>query len=368
MVLTGGPDRGAKDLVMQQVGTQDYLGERPWWFDAVCYQIDVGAFADADGDGVGDLDGLRGRLGYLELLGVDVIVLAGMAGSDPASPALARLLGEARGNGLRVLLAIDVDPSRTDPGPVLRPWLDNGIDGFHLAPRNDPADAVGAVLADYPDRIVIGSGTGNWQLLFGLGLAVAGFSAGPVREAITSVLDSRGPRPAWAMASRDSTRIRDHAALTPVRAMALVQLALPGAVCLRHGEELGLPGTERIRMPWEGLMRPFGFSEARADWSSIPHDWVHFTVEAQLEDEESTLSLYRHALEMRATHPAFTGDDVEWFGAPEDCFAFRRVGSSLICALNTSAEPVPLPPGEVLLSSRPLVAGELPPGSAAWLV
>ncbi|MEB3368010.1 alpha-amylase family glycosyl hydrolase [Saccharopolyspora mangrovi] len=367
MVLSGGPDLGAKDLVMRQ-GTQDYPGERPWWFDAVCYQIDVGAFADADGDGVGDLDGIHGRLGYLELLGVDAIVLAGISGSDPTSPALARLLSEAHGNGLRVLLALDVDPARTDPGPLLRPWLDQGIDGFHLAPRNDPADAVAAVMADYPDRIVIGSGTGNWQLLFGLDLAVAGFSAEPVRKAITTVLDSPGPRPAWAMASRDSTRIRDHAALTPVRAMALVQLALPGAVCLRHGEELGLPGTERIRMPWEGLMRPFGFSAARADWSSIPHDWVHFTVEAQLEDEESTLSLYRHALEMRATHPAFVGDEVEWFGAPEDCFAFRRVGSSLICALNTSAEPVPLPPGEVLLSSRPLVAGELPPGSAAWLV
>lgn len=350
-----------------QVGNGPDLDGAPWWWDAVCYQVDVGAFADVDGDGIGDLEGLRARLGYVELLGVDVIVLAGIAAQDPNTPELAGLLGEARDAGLRVLLSIDVDPARTDPGPLLRPWLEAGLDGFHLAPRNDPGDAVAAVLADYPDRIVIGSGTGNWHLLFGLDLAIAGFAAGPVQNAIDSVLAADAPRPAWAMASRDTSRIRDHAQLTPVRAMALVQLALPGAVCLRHGEELGLPGTERIRMPWEGDRAPFGFSTAPGDWPSIPDEWVEFTVEAQLEDPESTLSLYRHALEIRNTHPAFTGEGVEWFGAPEDCFAFRRVGSSLICALNTSAEPVPLPPGEVLLSSRPLDEGALPPGTAAWL-
>ncbi len=150
--------------------------------------------------------------------------------------------------------------------------------------------------------------------------------------------------------------------------MALVQLALPGAVCLRHGEELGLPGAHRVRMPWEGDRPPFGFSTAEADWSSIPADWVAFTVEAQLEDAASTLSLYRQALETRSTHPAFTSDQVEWFGAPEECFAFRRTGTSLICALNTSPSAVPVPPGELLLSSRPLESGELPPGTAAWLV
>src|SRR5689334_23858154 len=33
------------------------------------------SFGDSDGDGIGDLDGLRARLGYLELLGVDIVWL-----------------------------------------------------------------------------------------------------------------------------------------------------------------------------------------------------------------------------------------------------------------------------------------------------
>ncbi|GAA0524106.1 hypothetical protein GCM10011581_45000 [Saccharopolyspora subtropica] len=334
-------------------------GDQPWWWDAVYYRVDVGAFADGDGDGIGDLDGLRTRLGYLELLGVDAVVLAGAV--DPASEQFAALLAEAHEAGMRVMAALDVDPAREDPRSVLHPWLDHGADGFHLAPRDDPTGVVAAALAGHPDRVVIGSDSGVWHLAFNLDLAVAGFDAEPVRRAITGVLAAPGPQPAWAMASRDTEPSRDEAALTPVRAMALVQLALPGAVCLRHGEELGLPGTRRIWMPWEGFQPPFGFSPVVGDWPAIPAEWAAFTVEVQLEDESSTLSLYRQALETRSTHPAFTGDDVEWFGAPEQCLAFRRVGSSLTCALNTSSVPVPLPPGEVVLSSRPLESGQLPP-------
>jgi alpha-glucosidase len=45
----------------------------PWWRHAVIYQLYVRSFADANGDGVGDLAGVRSRLGYLRDLGVDAI-------------------------------------------------------------------------------------------------------------------------------------------------------------------------------------------------------------------------------------------------------------------------------------------------------
>ncbi len=48
----------------------------PWWTTAVVYQIYPRSFADSDGDGVGDLPGVIGRLDYLKTLGVDVIWLS----------------------------------------------------------------------------------------------------------------------------------------------------------------------------------------------------------------------------------------------------------------------------------------------------
>ncbi len=46
-----------------------------WWEDAVVYEVYPRSFADADGDGVGDLPGLRSRLPHLADLGVDAIWL-----------------------------------------------------------------------------------------------------------------------------------------------------------------------------------------------------------------------------------------------------------------------------------------------------
>jgi len=50
-------------------------GGHVWWEDAIVYEVYPRSFADADGDGVGDLPGLRSRLGYLADLGVDAIWL-----------------------------------------------------------------------------------------------------------------------------------------------------------------------------------------------------------------------------------------------------------------------------------------------------
>src|SRR5829696_2681916 len=45
----------------------------PWWRTAVFYEVYLRSFADGDGDGVGDLAGLRHRLPYLADLGVDAL-------------------------------------------------------------------------------------------------------------------------------------------------------------------------------------------------------------------------------------------------------------------------------------------------------
>jgi alpha-glucosidase len=52
---------------------QNPRSSRPWWRDAVTYQIYIRSFADSNGDGKGDVEGVRSRLPYLKKLGIDAI-------------------------------------------------------------------------------------------------------------------------------------------------------------------------------------------------------------------------------------------------------------------------------------------------------
>src|SRR6201985_1749412 len=90
-----------------------------WWRDAVVYQVYVRSFADANGDGIGDLAGVRSRLPYLRDLGVDALWfnpwypsplaaagydIADYRAIDPIFGTLEeaeQLIAEARGLGIR---------------------------------------------------------------------------------------------------------------------------------------------------------------------------------------------------------------------------------------------------------------------------
>ncbi|MGH3573909.1 MAG: alpha-amylase family glycosyl hydrolase, partial [Pseudonocardiaceae bacterium] len=306
-------------------------------------------------------------------------------------------------------------PDMPQPIEVGSGLLDADDPRFNADGVHDIHRMIRKVIDEYPARMAIGEiwviddaafaryiRPDELHLGFNFRLLEADFDAGSVRAAIEhSLMAVQGsPAPAtWTISNHDSVRPvtrygGGEVGLARARALALVQLALPGPVYLYNGDELGLPNVElpdwalqdpvwrrsghtergrdgcRVPLPWQGSVPPYGFSASPGTWLPMPGDWGGRTVEAQLEDPTSTLSLYRRALEMRKDHNAFSGVELEWYGAPPGCLAFRRKGGGLVCGLNTSGNQVSLPLGQVLLASGPLPpSGDvLPPDTAVWLV
>jgi alpha-glucosidase len=99
----------------------------PWWRSAVIYEVYLRSFADGDGDGTGDLPGVRSRLPYLKALGIDAIWftpwyvspladggydVADYRAIDPAFGTLAEaeaLIAEALDLGIRTI--VDIVPN-----------------------------------------------------------------------------------------------------------------------------------------------------------------------------------------------------------------------------------------------------------------
>jgi alpha-glucosidase len=292
------------------------------------------------------------------------------------------------------------------PGTQLNPDLRFDNDGVHehlkmfrrVIDSYENRMAVGEAWVANDERLALYVRGDELHLTFNFRLVEAPWSAESFASAIDSSLTAMaevGAPCTWVLSNHDVVRHTTRYGGGPVghargRAAGLVQLSLPGAVYLYNGDELGLENVdlpdealqdptwersghtergrdgERVPMPWEGTEPPFGFGAGVQPWLPVPPEWAAVTVEAQLDDEGSTLSLYRHALRLRRQLPELHGSAFSWQRAPHGCLAYRR-GPNLVVALNAGDVPVELPPGEVLLSSSPLEGNKLPANTAVWL-
>ena len=236
------------------------------------------------------------------------------------------------------------------------------------------------------------------QLAFNFKLLTADWTVEDMRDAVTHSLATVAGSPApacWVLSNHDRPRHVTRygggpQGLRRARAGALLQLALPGAVYLYNGDELGLPDVDlpdgalqdpmwersgrtergrdagRVPVPWSGTEPAYGFSATPDTWLPMPDGWGPLTAEAQAADPSSMQSLYRTALALRSSSAAFAGAGLAWLPAPHGCLAFRRPGG-LVCLVNLSADAVPLPEGRVLLASAEVGDGRLPGDAAVWL-
>jgi alpha-glucosidase len=317
------------------------------------------------------------------------------------------------------------------PGPGEHPHLDR--DEIHDIYRGwrsvadsyaEPRVLVGEVwLADH-ERFARYLRPDEMHTAFNFDFMARPWDAKELRESIRMTLEAHAPvgAPAtWVLSNHDVTRpvtrygredsSFDFAAKrfgTPsdpelgtrrARAAALLVAALPGALYVYQGDELGLPEAEvpkeliqdpmhfrsdgvdpgrdgcRVPLPWTrtGASLGFGPDVGSAPWLPQPTGWRDRSVEAQDGDPDSMLSLYRRALHLRRDLPALHAEELTWLGLDldvdsrgDDVVAFTR-GARFACVVNLGTAPVPLPAGAtVLLASGP-VDGEIGPDTAVWL-
>ncbi|MDO0934793.1 glycoside hydrolase family 13 protein [Streptomyces sp. DG2A-72] len=210
-----------------------------------------------------------------------------------------------------------------------------------------------------------------------------------VRHASRLMLPPGTDPDAWLLSDGTAPAVDESAGLRRARAATLLMLALPGSSYVYQGEELGLPEVAdlpaevlqdpiweqtghtskgrdgcRVPLPWTTSGPSYGFG-AGAAWLPQPASFASYAVEAQDGVEGSTLELYRRALRLR--RKLLEGEELTWVAdTPPGVLAFAR-GDGWRCVANLSDTAIALPPGEVLLGSRPIEDGRIGPDTTVWL-
>ncbi|MFE6401383.1 glycoside hydrolase family 13 protein [Streptomyces alboflavus] len=317
---------------------------RGWWHDAVIYQVYPRSFADADGDGMGDLPGVTARLPHLRDLGVDAVWLSPFYASpqadagydvadyrvvDPVFGTLAdadALVRRAHELGLRVI--VDIVPNHcSDQHEWFRAALADGPasplrERFHFRPGRGP----GGELPPNDWESVFGGpawtrttdpdGTpGDWYLhLFAPEQPDFDWEHPAVRDEFRSILRF------WLDLGVDGFRVD----------VAHGLIKAPGLPDVGHGEQVKLLGAAPV--PY---FDQDGVHEIYRDWRTLldGYDGERIAVA-----EAWTPTVERSALYLRPDelHQAF---NFTYLTTGWDAAALRAVIDRSLAAMNSVAAP-----------------------------
>lgn len=210
------------------------------------------------------------------------------------------------------------------------------------------------------------------------------FDAESFRRFITDfqgMLNQDEHTPVYCFGNHDNPRLVSRIGSEQARAIAVMQLALPGIPIVYYGDELGMPNGELEDHPMKDKVSVENTIGGRRDLSRTPMQWdasehggftrsepwlpavadlEKLNVEKELAEHDSFLSLYRRMLKLRSQHDIFTRGDYETFGeADPNVFVFsRRLNDQhVFIAINFSDKPqtYKLPHyGRVLCCSHPV--------------
>lgn len=353
-------------------------GRQEWWRSAVVYVNEpplLGAVSTME-----DVANRARQLRAVSRLGVQAVrigcpPLPSEAGEDVIS-GVVDVLTRARRTGLRVVLRIDPHDPRQEA--CARYWLSRGADGLDLGPVTESEPVSHARYRELHALLAEHARHEDPILSSRLSPAVQSRAAEMLHEdwlhhLVDADLLHLARPPELIDSVTESLRIRDAlgtagAWLVPdvleagspdlALASALMVLAMPGAVYLRQGIELGLPVKTSPGPDPERTARATALLEEQRGVSGSHFETI------------------RAALRLRTDHKLGLAalawvEDMGGGPVPETVLAFLS-GEMLVMA-NLGDEGVPLPSDrELLLASGPLTSGPggspvLPPRTTAWL-
>ena len=252
----------------------------------------------------------------------------------PDAATLSELLGQRASQQLRIY-------------SQNQPEVHDIIRGFRAVLDEFDAVSVGEVYLLEVEELVryLGTGRDQLHLAFNFAFLHSAWDAPQFADVIArteALFNPIDAWPTWTLSNHDNIRHVSRYGCDTAKAAALILLCLRGTPYLYYGEELGLqdaPGTighdvvardpARTPMPWNGSPNA-GFTTG-TPW--LPISGSERNVAAQAGDRHSTLSFYRHLIDLRRREPALHSGTYTQLASPADVLAWRR-GDSIDIAVN----------------------------------